>query len=131
MTENTTTQSVPTIREAVTEALASKGLNTGEYGNYAPYIDAVIEAVEERETEAKYALREEILEQVGERLDEYAVESAETVLDAVGLEARPTPEPEPEAVTPAEPSEEDRLGRLESTVNRLVALAEHHLGASV
>lgn len=133
MTENT--NPVQSIRETITAKLEELGINTAEYGGYNS-ITGVTEALEERETEAAYALREEILEQVEEKLGGSYTSEAMDVLDAVGLEARPEPEPEP--VTPdagftteSEPADDDRLGRLEAKVDALVRLAESRLGASL
>lgn len=79
-----------------------------------------------------------IVAQLKADLDAHVVEVAEKIVEAgVNLGARreqvesllveaglvePTPEPEPEAPV----AEEDRLGKIESTLARLVAFAERH-----
>lgn len=67
------------------------------------------------------------LAEVAEKIVEAGVnlgarrEQVESLLVDAGL-VEPTPEPEPEAPV----AEEDRLGKIESTLARLVAFAERH-----
>ena len=83
-----------TIRETIT-AVVTEELGDSIISQYAPAIDTLVKAVEERE----YNIREAIIadaEQLG-----YESEAVR-ILDGAGVAERPAPEPEPEAEAPAQ-----------------------------
>jgi hypothetical protein len=128
-----------TIQSTVASALASAGLS-----QYTSHAEPVVTALEERD----YQLVELITARVSSQFNVPA-ETVQSELANIGMAVRPTPEPEPEAEdagvpvsdgeeAPAKKSKkgkkgkgDKRVARIEATVNKLVELAERHLGASV
>lgn len=96
------------IRTTVTESLTSAG-----YGSYTSYAAPVIAALEARQQEQADLLTQFAVQQG------MSEAQAKAALQGVGLV---DPDPEPEATVTAEGGE-DRIGRLEALVERLVGAA--------
>lgn len=106
-----------TIRTTI-ESVISERVGTVPAG-YQPVVDAVIEAVEGLAEQAADSLRES-----GSSVA--SPEQIESALVAAGLvEPEPVVEDVPQ---PEDPTRDGRIRSLEEKVDRLVALAERHLG---
>lgn len=108
-----------TVRSIIQSVIEEQGL-ASTVRPYQRLVDGVVTALEARDEEIADALaiQAEELELDPRQVDQ--------VLVSVGL--RPQPEPE---VTAEPASTEERLGKLESLVERLVSVAESRLGARI
>lgn len=124
-----------TIASTVTSALPARAAS-----QYSTEVNAVVEALTERDHQLTDVITATVVSQFG-----VSAGQVQEALTGIGMAVRPAPEPEPELPTfEDEPLAEEapakgkkggkkgkRVDRLEATVNKLVELAERHLGAGV